>query len=200
MGDKPAYPVDPARYRTDDVLAAGAGEDPATAVMIAECQTAGEGRAKCFTNDGALDKGDALYLRTRIRDERRDEAVRGAKEKLNFARMRAEADRAGVADKGSRSCSRAHGAVTSLALAVSRAKRPLSSKSTRGVQLASIRVSRPGSKTDVGGGGSQESLAKKQRRGPSPAPPSPSAPNPGALGLLGDYSGSDCNSSSGEDS
>ena len=198
MGDKPAYPVDPARYRTDDVLAEGAGEDPATALMIAECQTAGEGRAKCFTNDGALDKGDALYLRTRERDERRDEAVRGAKERLSFARMRAEADRTGVADTGS------DGAAILEVPPVSRAgnpggKRPLSSKSTRGAQLASVRVSRPGSKTGTGGGGSQEILAKRRRRGSSPAPPSPCAP--GALGLLGlDYSGSDCNSSSGEDS
>ena len=194
MGDKPAYPVDPARYRTEDVLAEGAGEDPETALMIAECQTAGEGRAKCFTNDGALDKGDALYLRTRMRDERRDEAARGAKEKLSFARMRAEADRTGVADTGS------DGAAILEVPPVSRAgKRPLSSKSTRGIQLASVRVSRPGSKTDTGGGGSQEILAKRRRRGSSPTPPSPCAPD--ALGLLGDcYSGSDCNSSSDEDS
>merc|ERR1719482_2616059 len=124
-------------------MAEGAGTDPSTARMIAECQAA-DGRARCLTNDGALDKGDALFLRSRMQAEHRDRAARDVDEKLQFARMRAAADR----DGGTREDRGEGRGELPQGTASQPAKRPLSNKPSRGGQLARIRVSRRGGAGD----------------------------------------------------
>ena len=191
MGDRPVYQVDPKRYRTDDILAEGAGTDPCTARMIAECQAA-DGRARCLTNEGALDKGDALFLRSHMQEEHRDRAAREVDEKLQFARMRAAADRDGGTgeDRGEGRGELPQGTASQPA------KRPLSSKPARGVQLASIRVSRRGGADDKK---PQEGLSqptKRFRGDPAPEPVKPPTLLDGGLGL--DYDSDSNTSDSGK--
>ena len=196
MGDRPVYQVDPKRYHTDDILAEGAGTDPSTARMIAECQAA-DGRAgRSLTNDGALDKGDALFLRSHTQAERQERAARDVDEKLQFARMRAAADRDGGTgeDRGEGPGALPQGRASQAA------KRPLASKPARGVPLASIRVSRRGGAGDKVPPEGESQPEKRLRGDPALEPAEAPTLLGGALGSLLEYSDSGSDSGGGGNS